>query len=71
MKYEKKIALRDGRICTLRSVQLEDAPKMITCLKETAGETRFLLREAEEVTITLEQEEEFIQKRMGLTATNI
>lgn len=59
---EKEFKLKDGRTCVLRSAHpKEDAAALIEYLKVTAGETRFLLNEPEDVTMTLEREEAFLQ----------
>ena len=50
-----------GRTLVLRSAEISDADELIRYLKTTAGETPFLLREPEEVSLTTEQEERFIQ----------
>ena len=52
-----------GRDVILRSAQKSDAEALIEYLKITTGETSFLIREPEEVTITLEQEECFIESK--------
>ena len=48
--------LRDGRQCTLRSVEPEDAPLMLQYMKVMLGETPFLLRPPEEFNYTVEEE---------------
>lgn len=58
---EKKIILSNGQICILRSPRIDDAVQMIEYLKNSAGETDFLLRYPEEVNITVEQEREMLQ----------
>ena len=50
----KEIILKDGRACVLRPTAPEDAEAMIQYLKETAGETEYLLRYPDEVTFTVE-----------------
>ncbi len=52
---------RLGREILLRSAEPEDAETLIRYLKTTAEETRFLLREPDEINITLEQEIRFIE----------
>lgn len=64
MEFQKTITLADGRNCVLRNARLEDAEALIKYLKVTAEETPFLVKEPEEITLTLEQEKEFIQKRI-------
>ena len=48
--------LRDGRCCTIRSVEPEDALSMIQYMKIMLGETPFLLRTPEEFDYTPEEE---------------
>lgn len=62
---EKEFKLKDGRTCILRSARpQEDAKALIDYMKVTAAETPFLLREPEDVTLTVEQEERFLQSRL-------
>lgn len=60
------ITIKDqrGREVTLRSVQLTDAEAMLRYLRETAAETPYLLREPQEVTMTVLQEQAFLQNRI-------
>lgn len=60
---EKRVALRDGRQVVLRSPEKADAEELLKYLKETAGETEFLIRYPEEVTMTKEQEEKYIENQ--------
>lgn len=57
---EKTAKTKDGRSFVMRSARKEDAEVLINYLKKTAEETPFLIREPEEITITLEQETAFI-----------
>lgn len=50
-----------GRKINLRSAEESDAAALIDYLKITTTETPYLIREPEEVTITLEQEKSFIR----------
>lgn len=61
---EKKITCKDGRICILRNAELSDAGALMHYLKQTAGETPYLMREPEEIAITLEQEEKFLRSKL-------
>ena len=56
-----KVMLKNGAEAVLRSPRIEDAAMMIEQLRQMTGETDFLLRAPEEVTMTVEQEERFIQ----------
>lgn len=58
---EKKVHLKSGQNCILRSPRAEDAERLVTYMKETAKETQFLLRYPEEVNMTAEDEVNFIQ----------
>lgn len=53
-----------GREVLLRTAKKEDASDLIKYLKTTSGETPFLIREPDEITITLEIEESFIQDKI-------
>lgn len=57
---EKTIILKNGEVCTLRSPETKDAEKMLEYLRKTATETNFLLRYPEEVTMTIEEERDFL-----------
>lgn len=48
MKIEKRIYDLNGHKLTLRSAEKEDAKMLLPYLKRVCGETRFLLREADE-----------------------
>lgn len=53
-----------GRTVELRSARLEDAEDLIQYLKVTCGETPYLIREPDEVTITLEDEKNFLKSKI-------
>ncbi len=57
---EKIITLKNGETCVLRSPDASDAKDLLEYLKKTAVETNFLLRYPEEVTMTIEEERNFI-----------
>lgn len=52
-----------GKRYTLRSARKEDAQQLVDYLKQTAGETPYLLREPEEVIISAEREQDFIREK--------
>ena len=60
------ITIKDklGREVLLRTAKTEDASDLIKYLKTTSGETPFLIREPDEITITVEKEESFIQDKI-------
>ena len=62
MKIEKKkITLKNGQACVMRSPESEDAEELVKFIKATAEETDFLLRYPEEADIPVEQEKFFLQ----------
>ena len=61
MKFEEReITLKDGRKCILQPTYPEYATQMIEYLKNTSGETEYLLRYPDEVNFTLESEKEIL-----------
>ena len=58
----KTITLKDGRTAILRAPEVSDAAEMIDYLRDTAGETHFLIRTPEEVTMTVEAEEAYLEQ---------
>lgn len=57
-----EIIAKDGTAYTLRRAEAGDAAALLELLCVTAEQTRFLLREPDEVTMTVEQEQDFIQR---------
>ena len=55
---------KQNRIVTLRSADVSDGEALLRYLKITSGETPFLIREPDEIKLTLEQEEAFIRNKM-------
>ena len=63
MRIEKKEYKLNGHRLVFRSAEKEDAEMLLPYLKRVCGETRFLLREADECKeMTVEQEEAFIRE---------
>ena len=58
---EKEITLKDGRIALLCSPTPDMADKMLKYLKDTCGETPFLMRTPEECDMSLDEECAFLQ----------
>ena len=58
----KTITLKDGRTAILRPATAADAAPAVEWLRQTAGETDFILRVPEEVTMTPEQEAGFFER---------
>ena len=65
MEYGE-IFIRDklGRTVILRNARPEDSAALIEYLRTTSAETPYLIREPEEITITEEQENKFIQAKI-------
>ncbi len=59
---ERRLQL-GGHELLLRCAREEDAQRLIDYLKTTSGETRFLIREPDEVTMTQEDERRFIRRQ--------
>ena len=57
--------MKDGRTAVLRAPRVEDAAELLDYLRITAGETRFLMQEPDEVQLTQEQEEDFLRGRLA------
>lgn len=57
---EERLTL-NGHEILLRSAAAEDAQMLIDYLRTVCGETRFLMKEADEVNLTIEQEISFIE----------
>ena len=55
---------KKGRTVELRAAEKKDAPALIEYLKITSGETPYLIREPDEINMSLEEEEEFIQENL-------
>ena len=63
----KEIIDKIGRKVILRNAEVEDAEALIEYLKVTTGETPFLIREPDEVTLSLEKEQNFIKDKIDAT----
>lgn len=57
---DREIRTKDEHTVILRNARPEDSEALIEYLKVTAMETRFLVSEPEEITLTMEQGECFI-----------
>lgn len=65
MRIEKRIYDLNGHKLVFRSAEKSDAMMLLPYLKRVCGETRFLLREADECKeMTIEQEETFISNHL-------
>lgn len=63
--YINAITIKDkkGREIIIRSAEESDAENLINYLKITAAETPFLIREPDEITLSIEQEQAFIKAK--------
>lgn len=65
MRFEAKSYLdKNGNELILRNAELSDAADLIRYLKATTAETPYLIRESEEITLTEEQERNYIQSKL-------
>lgn len=62
---EIPVTLRDGRRVVLRSPEAADAQAAVDYLRQVNGETHFLTRYPEEITVTMEEEAVFLQRQLG------
>ena len=60
-----RITDKTGHEVILRNAEIGDAQDLLNYLKITTSETPYLIREPDEVTLSLEQEQNFIQKIMN------
>ena len=63
MKYKQTIKLKDGRACTLRNGTEQDGKALLDLFLLTHGQTDYLLSYPDEVTFTVEQEEQFLREK--------
>ncbi len=59
----EELTLRDGRCCTIRSVEPDDAGSMLEYMKIMLGETPFLLRTPDEFNYSAEEEAAVLTRR--------
>ncbi len=59
---EKKVTLKNGKDCILRSPVPEDADAVLDHLRLASTETDFMIRYPEEITMTVKEEEELLGK---------
>lgn len=63
MRIEDERVIVKGKELLLRNATEEDAEMLIDYLKTVCGETKFLVKEPEEITMTPEQEKAFINNQ--------
>lgn len=66
MIIENEIVNIGGKELLLRNAAEDDAQMLLDYLKATCAETRYLVKEPEEITLTLEQEKEFINNTLSV-----
>ncbi len=59
--HDKKITLKNGKECLLRSPNVDDAEQLLEYLKQTSAETDYMTRYSEEITMSIADEENFIK----------
>ena len=67
---KKKITLKNGQVCVMRSPEPEDAEELVKFIRTASEETDFLLRYPEEADIPAEQEK-FILKHFNDAARDL
>lgn len=60
MLIYRKMLLKDGTECVIRSLLSADAEAVLEIMRKTAGETDYLLRYPEEIDWTVEEEASFL-----------
>jgi RimJ/RimL family protein N-acetyltransferase len=63
-KIEKLSYYNKGKNIIIRNAALGDAQRLVELMKKLDTETTFLLREPEEFTLTVEQEQKFIETKL-------
>ena len=63
MKYNKTIALKDGRTCIIRNGTEEDGQELLDVFLATHAQTEYLLTYPEESSFTAEQEAAFLKMK--------
>ena len=61
MKYEKRITLKHQEVCLIQTPDVQDAKKVLEHMVMAADETPFMARHSDEITMTIEQEELYLQ----------
>ncbi|SFQ47949.1 Ribosomal protein S18 acetylase RimI [Lachnospiraceae bacterium XBB1006] len=59
-----EVTIKDEKKVALRSVRPEEAEKVLNCLKKFSGQTRFLTRTPEEITMTVDDERKYLENRL-------
>lgn len=60
MRYQKTVTLKNGISCLLRNPEKEDAKAILEHMIQTSGETNHMSRYPDEITMTVEQEGQYL-----------
>ena len=63
MQYHKTITLKDGRTCVLRSGTEQDGQALLDVFILTHSQTEFLIDYPDEITMTVEQETQYLKEK--------
>lgn len=63
MQYQKTITLRDGKACVLRSGTERDGQALLDVFILTHAQTDYLIDYPDEITMTVEQEAQFLKEK--------
>lgn len=62
MKFEQKtVILKNGQKCILKSPEIDNAEEVLNQIRKTSGETNFMARYADELTMSVEDEEKYLE----------
>ena len=56
----KEIRLKNGKVVWIRQAEINDAEQLLSCIKEYITQSDYIPKFAEEITLTIEQEKEWI-----------
>jgi N-acetylglutamate synthase-like GNAT family acetyltransferase len=57
----KEVKLKNGKLVVIREAEVEDAEKLLDCIKTYIPESDFIPKLEEEIKMTVEQEREWIR----------
>lgn len=62
MKFESRsVILKNGQDCILKSPEPRDAEEVLGVLRKTSGETYFMARYEDEITLSFEEEKKYLE----------
>ena len=68
MKYYKKIRLANNMLCIIRNATMDDAKSVLENTKIIREETDFLLSYPDEINLSVEEKEKFLEDKAGISA---